>query len=75
MLAWLFFSLTLIGSSVATGVDTRLQPIFHTPGAGSNGYAGDPNGLMYREDTGLFHFFWQVSEGLLGPRTSLCNCT
>ena len=23
------------------------------------GYAGDPNGLMYRHDSGLYHFFWQ----------------
>jgi len=40
-------------------VDTRLQPIYHTPGAGSVGYAGDPNGLVYRKDTGYYHFFWQ----------------
>ena len=39
--------------------DARLQPIWHTPGAGAVGYAGDPNGLMYRHDSGLYHFFWQ----------------
>ena len=33
-------------------LDTRLQPIYHTPGVGAVGYAGDPNGLMYRKDTG-----------------------
>ena len=38
-------------------VDTRLQPIFHTPGGASDGYAGDPNGLMYYK--GIYHFFWQ----------------
>ena len=46
--------------AAALALDSRLQPIFHTPGAGAVGYAGDPNGLMYRADTGKYHFFWQA---------------
>jgi sucrose-6-phosphate hydrolase SacC (GH32 family) len=48
-----------VAVDASAAVDTRLQPIYHTPGAGSKGYAGDPNGLMYRTDTDLYHFFWQ----------------
>lgn len=50
----------------AVQVDTTLQPIFHTPGASNPGYSGDPNGLMYRNDTGLYHFFWQCADTIQG---------
>lgn len=42
--------------------DMRLHPIFHLPVGKQPGYTGDPNGLMYREDTGLFHMFYQCDE-------------
>ncbi len=39
--------------------DPTLHPIFHLPAGNHPGYVGDPNGMMYREDTGLFHLMWQ----------------
>eukprot|EP01043_Picozoa_sp_COSAG02_P009043 COSAG02_NODE_301_length_25237_cov_19.918490_4_plen_852_part_00 len=39
--------------------DATLHPIFHLPAGNHPGYVGDPNGMMYREDTGLFHLMWQ----------------
>lgn len=42
--------------------DDTLRPIFHLPAGNQPGYVGDPNGLMYREDTGLFHAFYQCDE-------------
>eukprot|EP00948_MAST-09A_sp_MAST-9A-sp1_P003233 g3233.t1 len=58
IIASIFLLFTFAQPSKKTA-DPRLQPIYHTPGVGSNGYAGDPNGLMFREDTQLYHFFWQ----------------
>ena len=45
-------------ASIAS-IDTRLKPIYHSPGVGSAGYSGDPNGLMYRHDKDRYHLFWQ----------------
>ena len=41
--------------------DGTLHPLFHLPAGNQPGYTGDPNGIMYREDTGLFHLFWQCT--------------
>ena len=42
--------------------DATLRPLFHLPAGNQPGYVGDPNGMMYREDTGLFHLMWQCDE-------------
>ena len=48
--------------------DPRLRPIFHSPSdPATTGYAGDPNGMMFRRvpfsspttEGGIFHLFWQ----------------
>ena len=55
--------------------DGTLHPLFHLPAGNQPGYTGDPNGIMYREDTGLYHLFWQCTperstSGLPHPRNS-----
>ena len=42
-------------------IKTKFQPIYHTPGVGSVGYTGDPNGMFYHEPTDTYHLFWQCS--------------
>ena len=56
-------SLAFGATAIEVEVDTRLQPIFHTPGQFAVGFSGDPNGMFYSRDTDLYHFFWQCSEG------------
>lgn len=70
--SWLSVIISSDISCAATlTVDTRLQPIFHTPGVYAAGYCGDPNGLMFREDTQLYHLFWQCTSP---PETGMEWC-
>ena len=40
--------------------DVTSRPIFHIGGLDNRpGYVGDANGMMYRDDTKLFHVAWQ----------------
>ncbi|GMH75745.1 hypothetical protein TL16_g06859 [Triparma laevis f. inornata] len=54
-------------------LDTTFQPIYHTPGIGSIGYSGDPNGMMYRSDTQLYHMFWQCKYDVYTSPTYWCH--
>ena len=54
-------------------LNTTYQPIYHTPGVGSIGYSGDPNGMMYRADTGLYHMFWQCKYDAYTSPTYWCH--
>ena len=56
-------------------VDTRLQPIYHTPGANAVGFAGDPNGMFYYAPTDTFHFFWQCSDSPGNGDIEWCHAT
>ena len=63
----------LAGAYKSNWVDTRYQPIFRPPGVGSVGYTGDPNGLMFREDTKTYHAFWQCKVGEIDGKTLWCH--
>lgn len=53
--------------------DATLAPIFHTPVGKTPGYAGDPNGMLYRADHGIFHLFWQCDPDSQLAGTKWCH--
>ena len=48
-------------SSSSDYADYSLRPLFHTPVGNLPGYAGDPNGMLYRADHEVYHLFWQCA--------------
>ena len=55
-------------------ISTKFQPIFHTPGVGSVGYTGDPNGMFYHSPSDTYHLFWQCSLDIDRAVTPIVWC-
>ena len=63
-----------VGRSASQVADYSLRPLYHSPVGDLPGYAGDPNGMLYRADHELFHFFWQCSpDELMSKGASWCH--
>lgn len=61
-------------SPKVAAADYSLRPLFHTPVGNLPGYAGDPNGMLYRADHEVYHLFWQCApDELMKGGASWCH--
>jgi len=71
---WAYVVLVSVGLGVVASAPP-LQPIYHTPGPGATGFAGDPNGMFYYPPTDTYHFFWQCSDVAGDGDIQWCHAT